>query len=123
LAQHEFASNQTGIDAHRVLSVALVMLTALPWSLALGVLGLWMIAEPQAVFVGGGRAMTTVSISAGIAAICAAQVIFLLCIADRVFPGANQRMVRVIEGGLGVIFLCSAGVLAVASFIGWYQGL
>ncbi|MBL4697617.1 MAG: hypothetical protein JKX70_02165 [Phycisphaerales bacterium] len=99
----------------RWLSMSLVIATALPWSISLGVIGLWLIGgHNQGVFES-----KVVSISGGIAALCGAQVIFLVCIADRVFPKAHTYLSRVLEGGLGVIFLGSSCVLAGASIIEW----
>src|SRR5690606_4343824 len=103
------------IISARWLSVALIVLTALPWSLALGVLGVWLIARFDEGLIGG--SMT--SLSSGIAAICASQIVFLMCIADRVFPRAHWMISRTLEGGLGLIFVVSACVLAVSAVMGW----
>ncbi len=101
--------------SRRWMSLALVMASALPWSLSLGVLGVWLIAEPHAGVLGH-RVLAT---SAGAAALCGAQIVFLMCIADRVFPRAHRVISRTIQSMLGVIFLGSTGVLAVVSVMQW----
>jgi hypothetical protein len=100
---------------HRWMSLTLVTATALPWSLSLGVMGVWLIAQDHQGILAG----RWVSVSAGIASLCAAQIVFLICIADRLFPQTNRVLSRAVEGGLGAIFLGSAGVLAIASIAGW----
>ena len=102
--------------SRRWVSLALVMATALPWSLSLGVMGLWLIAEPHA----GMLARPVIGLSAGIAALCGAQIVFLMCIADRVFPRTHRLISRTLEGMLATIFLGSAGVLVGASAIEWW---
>lgn len=99
----------------RWLSVSLIVLTALPWSLALGVTGVWLIARFDQGLIGG--AMTT--LSSGVAALSASQIVFLMCIADRLFPQAHKALSRTVEGGLGLIFLISVCVLALSAMMGW----
>ncbi len=104
------------MQSRRWVSLTLVVMTALPWSLSLGVMGLWLITEPQT----GMLARPVIGLSAGIAALCAAQIVFLMCIADRIFPRAHQVLSRTIEGALGMIFLGSTLVLAGASVVEWW---
>ena len=111
-------TNNEGLRAiisARWLSVALIVVTALPWSLALGVLGVWLIDQHAEGLIAG----PTASLSSGIAAICASQIVFLMCIADRVFPRTHKSISRTLEGGLGLIFIVSACVLAVSAVMGW----
>jgi len=91
----------------------MLILTAAPWSLAMGVLGLWLLAQPHTGLLGG----PMVSLSAGVAMICIAQLVFLICVADRLFPGVHRPMRAVMHGGLLLTFLCSGGVLLVAGLL------
>jgi len=95
--------------------MALVIATSLPWSLSLGVMGLWMMDQPQRGMFGN----PLISMSAGIASLCGAQIVFLLCIADRIFPRTPRVIARTLEGGLGVIFLGAVGVLAAGAIVFW----
>jgi hypothetical protein len=101
------------MPASSVLSLALVYLTASAWSISLGVLGLWLIVEDHQ----GVLADRWLSLSAGMAALSGAQIVFLLCIADRVFPRANKIVSGTLEGGLGAIFLGSVVVLALSAIV------
>lgn len=83
--------------------------------MSLGVMGLWLIDEAHNGMLGS----WWVSMSAGIVALAGAQIVFLICIADRIFPRTHQTLSRTIEGGLGAIFLGAGGVLAVSSILGW----
>ena len=103
------------IPTQRTLSLALIVLSALPWSLSLGVFGLWLIFGEH----DGGLGEPAVRMSSGIAALCAGQIVFLLCIADRVFPRTHRVISRTLEGGLGAIFLGSVVVCAIASVMSW----
>ncbi len=91
----------------RWLSIALLIFAAGLWSLALGVLGVWFIAEDHS----GLLASPWISWSAGIAALCAGQLVFLACVADRVFPSVHSRVRSVAQMGNVVILIGSAGVL------------
>ncbi|MEX0876092.1 MAG: hypothetical protein WD114_01420 [Phycisphaerales bacterium] len=91
--------------------MSLVTLCVLPWSWALGMMGLWLMdSQPP-----GPLGDPWLSRSAGVASLCAAQLVFLLCAADRLFPRAHTALTRSIQAGLGATFLGSALVLAVAS--------
>lgn len=91
----------------------MLVLTAGPWSLAMGVLGLWLLAQPHSGFL----ARPMVSLSAGIVLICIAQSVFLVCIADRLFPSVHRSIRAFLHGGLVLTFLCSSGVLLVAGLL------
>ena len=114
-AQHATTHSMPSHSAKKSwLSLSLIVLASLPWSLTLGVLGVWMLDHRQ----DGMFESSAIATSGGVAALCGAQLVFLFCIADRVFPKANQIMTRAIEGGLGAIFLGSTLVLAVVSLNG-----
>ncbi len=95
----------------RWLSLSLVTLFAAPWSVALGVLGLWLLGKGH----GGALGDPWIGVSAGIAALAAGQLVFLLCVAERVFPAAHALLTRLAPLALAATFLVSMGVLAVAS--------
>ncbi len=97
----------------RWLSLVALMGAGLVWSVSLGVMGLWMIYEDHQGALSSGM----VSVSAGVAALCAGQIVFLMCIADRLFPNAHRFLVRGLEGVLGAIFFVSILVLAVGSIM------
>lgn len=95
----------------RWVSLSLVTLFALPWSMALGVLGMWLLGTDHR----GVLADPWMGVSAGVAALCAAQLVFLLCVADRVFPAAHALLTTTLESALATTFLLSASVLAIAT--------
>lgn len=101
----------------------MVVILALGWSMALGVFGLWLLFGNEAGISAGAAAWTggssaSVRVSGGIVSLIGSQVVFLLCIADRVYPRAHPRMTRTIELVLGAIFLVGACVLGGAAMIG-----
>lgn len=100
-----------------LISLSFIILAALPWSLTLGFLGVWMLDHRHEGLLGSWAIAT----SGGIAALCGGQLVFLFCIVDRVYPQANRVMTRTIEGGLGAIFLGTTLVLAVVS-LGGFNG-
>lgn len=82
--------------------------SATPWGLLLLVGGMWLIA------VGAERwpAMQTPSRMGGLASMAAGQLVFACLVADRVFPGANRRLVAWIEiATCAVLLLSSAGLI------------
>jgi len=78
-------------------------------------MGLWLIRQEHE----GVLSSKPIAISAGVAALAAGQLVFLMCIADRVFPRAHQMISRGIEAALAAIFLGSSSVLAVSALLGW----
>lgn len=78
-------------------------------------MGLWLIGQDHE----GILSAKPIAISAGVAALTAGQLVFLMCIADRVFPRAHQTISRGIEGSLAAIFLGSSSVLAITALLGW----
>lgn len=97
----------------RWLSLTLLCLLAGAWSLAMGVLGMWLLFEPQ----GGVLGSVWVSGSAGLLALGAAQVVFLLCVLDRVFPAPHGWVRGTIYSGNMLILGVAALVLIPASLI------
>lgn len=95
--------------------MSLVIAAALPWALSLGVLGLWILLSnhPTGVLSRPGFA-----ISAGISALAGAQLVFLMCIADRVFPRVPMRLARSVETGLGAILVGGTVVLSAVALGG-----
>ncbi len=81
----------------------------------MGVFGLWLIFEPHA----GALSSLGVRISGGLAVLSGAQVVFLMCIADRVFSQAHLKLTRSVEGVLGAIFFVCLCVLAVSGIVDW----
>jgi len=76
------------------------------WSLALSVVGLWLLWSPPAEMPG----LIPVSTSAGLAALAGGQVLFMTMVADRYFPRAQPRVVASLEIVAAGLFL--AGVSA-----------
>jgi hypothetical protein len=62
--------------------------------------------------------MRSVSIPAGVSALAAGQLVFLMCIADRVFVRVPPAFSRTIETGLGAILLLGTVVLTVVAVSG-----
>ncbi|MCA9288564.1 MAG: hypothetical protein KDA05_08260 [Phycisphaerales bacterium] len=84
---------------HR-LSLAFVLMAAIPWSSLLLVAGLWVLIEMQFDI---GRWPRWV---AGLTAILAGMLVFMCLVADRVFPRASRAVVGSVEAAVsaGVIF-------------------
>ena len=99
----------------RVLSLSVIVVTGLCWSVAMGVFGFWLIFEPQAVVLSS----MGIRYGGGLAVLCGAQVVFLMCIADRVFSRAHLKLTRTIEVVLGAIFFVCSCVLAVSAVLDW----
>lgn len=84
----------------RRVSLSMVIALATAWAAGWMVLGLWLIVASPAMLHSG---MGSVSIpaalrwSGGFTAICAGQLVFLLLVADRVFPRASRRVVWPVE--------------------------
>lgn len=97
----------------RWLSLALLTLFAGAWSVSLGVLGVWLISGSHSGILRNGW----VSTSAGLVALCAAQLVFLLCVVDRVFPNPHGQVRALIQSGNTLILACSAIVLIPATLL------
>lgn len=79
------------------------MVAALPWSIALTVVGLWAWFSPAH---DGLLARPGVAFGVGCAAFAGGQLVFLACVSDRVFPGAARRLTVPVEGLMAVLFVC-----------------
>lgn len=86
----------------RIVSLGLVLLAALPWSAALTVVGLWVWFSPAS---DGPMARPGVALGVGCAAFAGGQLVFLACVADRVFPRATRRMTVPVEGLMALVFV------------------
>lgn len=95
------------MPTRRLVSLGLVLLAALPWSMALTVVGLWVWFSPG---LSGVLANPWVSAGVGAAAFAAGQLVFLLCVSDRVFPRATRRITVPVESAMALVFM--AGLLA-----------
>ncbi len=103
------------MSMQRWMSLGLVIAMALPWSVSLGVLGLWILLGEHTM---GMLSKPMVSGSAGICALAAGQLVFLMCIADRVFLRVPAALARSVELGLGAILFVGTVVLSVAAIGG-----
>lgn len=74
------------------------------WSLALSVVGLWLLISEPAGLPG----LVPVSTSAGLAALAGGQVLFMTMVADRYFPRAHPRLVATLEVLAAGLFLAGA---------------
>lgn len=81
------------------------------WSIAMGVLGLWLIFEPHAGLLGH----PAVSISAGLGALSAAQLIFIECVCERLFPRTHPHAALALRGSNAVILGGAMCVLLAAT--------
>ena len=92
----------------RRMTVGLLAASATPWALLLAVGGLWLCA------VGAERwpAMASPCRLGGIASLAAGQLVFACLVADRLFPGADRRLVAWVEiGTCAALFLTLCLVL------------
>lgn len=100
------------MGTQRWVSMTLVVATALPWSVSLGILGLWILLNEHGV---GVFSRPGISVPAGLCALAAGQLVFLMCIADRVFVRVPAILARSVETGLGAILLVGTVVLTVVA--------
>jgi len=81
---------------------ALGSVCATLWALAMGVLGVWLLAPP-----GGSAVLGTITpaarIGLGATLLSGGQLVFLILIADRAFPRTPIPFVRSVEGGLALL--------------------
>ncbi|MCL4222424.1 MAG: hypothetical protein KJZ65_13755 [Phycisphaerales bacterium] len=82
------------------------------WSFSLVLAGLW------SVVTGATRAtgFSVELVSAGLGAIAAGHVVFLSCVAERIFPRANRTIVLWMEMISCVIFFVASTICLVALF-------
>lgn len=97
----------------RWVSLFLLTLCAGVWCVTIGVLGLWLIGEPQ-IGILSNRVVATCS---GIVCLCAAQLVFLDCVAQRLFPGTHGGLRTLLRGANVVTLSGSMCVLILALLI------
>ncbi|GAB4383073.1 MAG: hypothetical protein Kow0022_01980 [Phycisphaerales bacterium] len=76
----------------RIAQLAFIILLA-AWSILLVLWGLWSVLVGSVRWPGFSAELTT----AGVASIAAGHVVFLACVADRIFPRANRSVVLWME--------------------------
>ncbi len=86
----------------RMVSLALVLVLAVPWSAAMSVVGLRVMFGQ---FDAPGLSDRGVAIAVGISALACGQLVFMMCACDRVFPRAARRIVVPAESLAAVLFL------------------
>lgn len=91
------------------LTRAAMMALASAWSIALGVIALWIALDPASP-IDSPIART----AAAVAILCAAQLLFLVSVAQRLFAHTPRRLVRRIHASLAVT-LAFAAVTAIAT--------
>lgn len=97
--------------ARRWLSLSLLTLCAGVWCVAIGVLGLWLMGHDH---VHGLLSRPLISFSAGLACVCAAQLVFLDSVADQLFPRAHRGVRIWLRGANALTLSGSVGVLLLA---------
>lgn len=100
----------------RMVSLAFVLLAAVPWSAALTVLGMWLLVSDHAV---GPLRTGWQSVGVGLSAVACGQLVFMLCVCDRVFPRVSRYLSVPAEVSMGLGFV---GGLAVAGLSVLSQG-
>lgn len=89
---------------------AVLILTALPWAVALTVAGLWLALAGWKV-VPAARAACVVG---GAFWIVSGQLLFMCLVADRLFPRASRRLVSPLEIGTSVAVIALFALASVA---------
>jgi hypothetical protein len=74
------------------------------WSIALGVLALWFALDPSSPLVS-----PIARAAAAITLLCAAQLLFLVCVAERIFLRAPRPLVRRARVSLAVTLTVALG--------------
>lgn len=82
--------------------------SATPWGLLLSVGGFWLILVGAEAWSGMAGACRT----GGVASIAAGQLVFACLVADKLFPGADRRMVGWVEVVTCGVLLVSVVMLA-----------
>jgi len=93
----------------RALTLTLLALLGLAWSLTLALGGVWLFAGAPPAWGGLGEGARRVT---GVTAFVAGNLVFLTCVADRIVPGVGRKLSLPSEVLLcGLLF---AGLLATA---------
>jgi uncharacterized membrane protein len=90
------------VPTRRWVSLGLVLLAAVPWSMALTVVGLW------AAFSRPSRGLLSDPVTAlavGCSAVACGQLVFMVCVSDRVFPRATRRITVPAEAAMAIVFI------------------
>lgn len=96
------------------MSLVLVLLLAVPWSVAMSVVGLRVISGR---FTSAVLADPGVASAVGVSALACGQLVFMLCACDRIFPRASRRIVVPAESVMAVVFLGGMSVACVRVFL------
>lgn len=105
------------VPMRRWVSLGLLLAAALPWSLALSVVGLWVLLDRP------GRGLLAdpwVSGGVGAAAFAGGQLVFMVCVSSRVFPRADRRITVPAEGVMAAVFVL--GVASASGGVLWHGG-
>lgn len=94
----------------RRVTLVLLVVAASPWALTLTVGGLWLVVNGLPGAEGAGKLAVR---SAGLAALAGGQIVFLCCVADRVFPRASRRIRSWVE-----LVMCGALLTSVLAMCG-----
>lgn len=100
------------MTTRRMMSLGLVLLAAVPWSMALTIAGLWTLFSRRAV---GPLSDPLVAAGVGCSAVACGQLVFMLCVSDRVFSRAARRMTVPAEAAMALVFLSGLMVSGVAA--------
>lgn len=95
----------------RKLSLTLLALVALTWALVLCVGGLWLAVIAPGLVEPGTEMLARVG---GVTAIAGGMLVFVICIADRVFPRASRRLTWSMEIPTCITMFAGFGYLAIA---------
>ena len=93
------------LDASGAVSIV-SMIGGVAWGLALGVVGLWVLMGSSLPgFLGSMTGVQRAGVGLGM--LCGGQLIFLVLVAGRMFPGAPRQMMSLVHWGLfGVGGVC-----------------
>lgn len=99
----------------RKISLAVLALSATAWAALLVMLGLWLVLDCPRTTV---RAEARCILS-GLASIAAGTVLFMIVVADRLFPSVVRRMsMWRVERGTILLFLLSGGLAGLLLLFG-----
>lgn len=80
-----------GVAVHGGIAGVLKMLGAGVWAVALGVIGFWVLVGTSLPgFLGGLSVVERVCVGMGM--LCGGQLVFLMLVAERIFPGTPKRL-------------------------------
>lgn len=106
----------------RTASAALVISTALPWSVLMVVGGVWLLTLGHASGLGGavpGGPWRSLIRVGGVFWLASGQLLFMSLVADRLFPRASRRLVTPVEIATSVtLFLCV--IWALILLVSWF---